>query len=85
MLLLLVACSSGGSSDPGCERWAELLAQQDRDGNVSDEEAARVVRRVEELAEDTDVRAAATALAARLEDGVDISAAFRRMGTVCDL
>jgi len=87
-VLLVAGCGGDGAEsgrDPGCEIWADLLIAQDEGGGVSDAEAARRVRQIEEVTRDDEVRRFATALAARLEDGVDISTSFQGLGRACGL
>ena len=87
VLAMVAACGGDegeGAQDPGCALWSDLLVEQgDRD--VSDTEAAGVVAQVAEETDDDEVRAFATALAARLRDGSDISASFEGLSDACGL
>lgn len=82
LVVVLAACSGGEEEgDPGCERWEDLLLSED----VSDADAAAELREIASVTEDPDVAGTATALAARLEDGADISTSYERMGDLCGL
>jgi len=87
-LLLLIATGCGGGDeeetrDPGCDVWIEFLAESE--GDAPDSEAAAVAREVAEEANTREVREMATALAARLEDGVDLGNTMTGLGSACGL
>lgn len=85
LLLMPVACSSDDDASPNeaaCDRWTDLLAN---DSDASDAQAISVLRDMEALGPTGDVAQFTTALRARLEDGVDISASMAGLSDACGL
>lgn len=78
----LVAC---GDDEPtpteaACEDWNAMVLQ---DPPPSDREVADRLRSMDLDAVDNDVAGAIVAVASRLEDGSDISGAYRQLSDLC--
>lgn len=86
VLAVAAGCSDDGvdTGDPGCDIWVEFLAEDDV-STTPDAEAAQVGRQVADAAEDPQVRLAATAFAARLEDHTPLGNSMTVLGEACGL
>jgi hypothetical protein len=83
-VIFLVACGGSDEADPATERacdvWADLILE---DPAPSDAEVAARLRAIDTTGVDSEVAGTITALAARLEDGVDISVSYERLSDLC--
>lgn len=80
LLLAVPACSEGSATEQACDAWFDLVEEQPR---PSDGEVARRLRGVDLDGVDQNVAGYIRAIAARLEQGDDISTSFAGLNDAC--